>query len=75
VTFLDHALRSMCDKEVSTYLYKCGHRAKKFIRVKRCTVAKNRGSDCTGTDMKEKEIGSSRRRDDCEECNDEGYSR
>jgi hypothetical protein len=65
----------MCDKEVSKYIYKCGHETKKFIRVKRCPAAEARDSDCTGNDLKEKEIGSSRRKDDCEQCNDEGYSR
>jgi hypothetical protein len=65
----------MCDNEVSKYIYKCGHTTKKFIRIKRCQPAEERDSDCTGNDLKEKEIGSSRRKDDCEQCNDEGYSR
>jgi len=65
----------MCDYVVSKYIYKCGHDAKKWVRTDRCDKARTRGSDCTGDDLKEKEIGSTRRRDDCDECDDEGYSR
>lgn len=64
----------MCDKEVSTYVYHCGHRVKEFLRIKRCPAAVTRGSDCTGTNMKERETGSSRRKVQCKECKDEGYS-
>jgi hypothetical protein len=65
----------MCDYIVSKYIHKCQHEVKRWVRTERCADAQSRGSDCTGDDLKEKEIGSTRRRDDCEQCNDEGYSR
>ena len=70
-----HSMQKMCDYVVSKFIYKCGHEAKRWVRTERCAKAEARNEDCTGNDMKEKEIGSTRKRDDCNECNDEGYSR
>lgn len=64
----------MCDKEVSTYVYICGHRVKEFLRLKRCPAAVTRNSDCVDIRVREVETGSSRRRVECKQCRDEGYS-
>ncbi len=47
----------MYDNEQTEYVYKCGRREKKFIRVKRCCVATARGSDCSGSNLKGREYG------------------
>ncbi len=60
-----NTLYSMCNKEVSKYIYKYRHDVKNFIWIKRCKAAKNRGLDCIDDDLKEKEISLSRRKDDC----------
>lgn len=69
----------MCFDVVSKKIFRCGvkdgpqHTRTQFVKIEQCEAAKERGRDC---DVKvRKEIGSTRSRDNCPDCNDEGYSR
>lgn len=52
----------MCDKEVSIYAYIYGYRVKEFLRIKRYLATVARSSDYTSINIKEKDIGSSYKR-------------
>lgn len=65
----------MCEYYASKYIYKCGHTEEVWVKTERCAEAEARGSDCADNNLKRKEMGSSKRRDDCQQCNDEGYGR
>lgn len=61
-------LPQMCKSYVCKHIYLCGHRTDKFLYSERCGEADVRGWDCTGDDVREQPMGSSRRREGCAEC-------
>jgi hypothetical protein len=65
----------MCTKNMAPIIYKCGHRKKQEFTVEECNDALKSGVRCVGDKLKEKDMGSSKKQEDCANCKDEGYSR
>ena len=65
----------MCVDYWSVKVYRCGHPLKQFVYTKECDEARKNGTPCTEGTRTEGHFASSKQMNDCEACNDEGYSR